>query len=627
MSVSLRRLLHLLPSLSSLGSSLEDCSSITLCPRILADTNRDGLVNDLDRDDRRNWTLDRGAIFLPNIGDTAGRCPVVDLAGDPLSNAELSQCHDASGDRLLSPRFAAPLSTSPIPDISPDAIGHIYADSDRVRIFWQHGGVGANITDHFSSLSDEWALVDRQLTFNATSLRNGVTLALDGRELVTDSHTWDGQVRVFFEIEARNETARDFVILKQAPVLLHHHLQRPEAVLSTAPGNNNNPGSTWQTYFIQQLRDTLGVGTNLTLFHQDVDIWTQDFFEPAYASMPGPRGPITLRILLRSAQSTRLAGRQVFTQLRGPGIGGFQPALGSGFGYEEINSGGNIETIPPYTSRVGKVWHNGRAITGKHFGKLPAEAMVQFLQSQGDGGQSPLFLETGWLAVGHVDEFVQFLPSPSETMAPGLGFTIAVADTRSALELLHKVQAAGHGDIPAMSYDGDITPDERTLFLDAEFVLNTTISDLLLDDKLLSINSYAQEHIDDNLAILLKEIPLRDEDILRVPVLFRDVTFSLPATPDGLPPGLDQVKPGGRKVMSLFPNAVNSLVLEKRCIAPKLWGPVIDGKDVLAQAVLDVYAKVNMSVAFIDNYMSHHARGGEVHCGTNTLREMERWWL
>jgi protein-arginine deiminase len=34
-----------------------------------------------------------------------------------------------------------------------------------------------------------------------------------------------------------------------------------------------------------------------------------------------------------------------------------------------------------------------------------------------------------------------------------------------------------------------------------------------------------------------------------------------------------------------------------------------------------------MSVAFIDDYMSHHVRGGEVHCGTNTLREMEKWWL
>ncbi|KAK0616645.1 putative peptidylarginine deiminase [Immersiella caudata] len=625
MRTSLNRLLYLLPAVFSLASSLENCSSAALCPRILADSNRDGLVNELDSNDRRTWTLDRGATFLPNVGDGASRCPVLDLVGDPLSNAELSRCHDASGDRLLSPRFAAPLSTSPIPDISPDAIGRIYADTERVRIFWKHGGVGVNATDHFSGVSDEWALVDQQLSFNASSLRNGIALALDGRELVTDPDIWDGQVKVFFEIKSRNETAQDSVVLKQAPVLLHHHLQRPEVVLSTAPGdpatsNIYNPASPWQAHFIQQLQDTLGADTNFTLFHQDVDIWAQDFFEPAYASMPGPNGTIiALRILLRSAQSTRAAGRQVFTQIRGPGIGALQPPPGSGFGHEEINSGGNIETIPPYVSRSEKSWPNGRIIMGKHFGIPPADAMVRFLQSQGNGGQSPLFLEAGWLAIGHVDEFVQFLPSSSSLT----NFTIAVADTRSALGLLINIQAAGHGDIPAVSYDGDITPDARTLFLDTELVRNTTISGLLLDESLLAANEYAQQHIDDNLALLLEEIPLREEDILRVPVLFKEVTLTLPATPDGLPPVLDR---GGRKVVSVFPNAVNGLVLGKRYIAPKQWGPVVDGVDVLAEAVEGVYTSVDMSVEFIDDYMSHHVRGGEVHCGTNTFREMGRWW-
>jgi protein-arginine deiminase len=246
--------------------------------------------------------------------------------------------------------------------------------------------------------------------------------------------------------------------------------------------------------------------------------------------------------------------------------------------------------------------------------------MIRFLQSQGDGSQSPLFLEAGWLAIGHVDEFVQFLPSSSSPT----NFTIAVADTRSALDLLRSIQTAGHGDVPAVSYDGDITPDARTLFLDAELVRNTTVSHLLSDEKLLATNAYAQQRIDDNLALLLEEVPLREEDVLRVPVLFKEVSVALPATPDGLPSVLDQK---GRKVVSVFPNAVNGLVLGKRYVAPKQWGPVIDGEDVLAKAVKDVYEKVNMSVAFVDDYMSHHVRGGEVHCGTNAFREAGRWWL
>ncbi|KAL4936693.1 hypothetical protein BDV06DRAFT_204474 [Aspergillus oleicola] len=103
--------------------------------------------------------------------------------------------------------------------------------------------------------------------------------------------------------------------------------------------------------------------------------------------------------MLRSAQSTRTAGRQVFDTLRGKGAGGFQPA--PGFGHEEINSFGNLETIPPYTSKAGITYKSGRIITGKHYGQLPAESMLNFLNSQ--EVQAPLILETGWLLIGHVD--------------------------------------------------------------------------------------------------------------------------------------------------------------------------------------------------------------------------------
>jgi len=58
---------------------------------------------------------------------------------------------------------------------------------------------------------------------------------------------------------------------------------------------------------------------------------------------------------------------------------------------------------------------------GKHFSELPAESMLTFLNSQ--VLQAPLILETGWLVVGHVDEFVQFLSFDNE-----LGLTIAIAD-------------------------------------------------------------------------------------------------------------------------------------------------------------------------------------------------------
>jgi protein-arginine deiminase len=607
----------LLPAL--LGSVPQAIAS-PFRPRILADTNRDGVVNHLDDSDKHEWIEARGAIFLPNIGDSPGRCASVDLTGAPLSNDELWRCHDSSGDRLLpsSAQYTAPLLTLPLPELSGNATGRIYTEPahtrDRVRLFWQE-------TDWMTGYSTVWSVVDQQLTFNATSLRSGISLALDGRELVADAQVWDGSVRVVFEVTDGSRTARDSVALKQAPVLLHHHLQRADVVLSSAAGGNETIGSAWQAHFIRGVEAAVNGDMPLVLFNQSTDIWAQDFLEPGYASMPGPDGPVSIRVLLRSAQSTRDAGKQVFSQLRNAGIGGFQPGSGSGFGWEEINSGGNLETIPPYTSRAGKRWRNGRVIMGTHFGTYPAESMVRFLQSQ--QAQSPLFLETGWLAVGHVDEMVQFLPSNST----GLGFTIAVADTASALALLRNANASGHGHTPLVSYTGDATPDEMTPYLDPELLHNTTIASILADPSFIATQAYAQKYIDQNLALLLREVPLREQDVLRIPTLFKDVTYTWPSMPDGHPPRLSLPYPGERQLKSLLPQAINGLVLGNgKYVAPKQWGPVVEGRDIFGDAVEEVYGRVGMSVAWVDDYMSHHVRGGEVHCGTNALRQMGVWW-
>ncbi|SPN99941.1 uncharacterized protein DNG_02793 [Cephalotrichum gorgonifer] len=561
-----------------------------------------------------SWSQDQGAIFLPNIGDTSRRCPTVDLAGTPLDNQELASCHDASGDHLLTSELAAPLKTVPLTGLPDDASGRIYTEPDsardRVNIFWRRD---------LDSTSDPWSIVDPQMSFNKTALSNGIELRIVGRGLVTDATVWNGTVNVVLETTAGNRSSVDHVAMKQAPVLVHHHLQEPEVVLTTRGDKDLSP---WQARFVEALEENVAEMRDdipVLPFNDTMDIWAQDFLEPAYASMPGPDGPISLRVLLRSAQSTRHAGRQVFEQLRGPNVGGFQPGRGSGFGWEEINSGGNIETIPPYVSRSGVKYPAGRVITGKHFELYPAASMMTFIKSQ--GLQTPLILEAGWLAIGHVDEIVQFLPFDNE-----LGFTIAVVDTTSALKILREAADKGHGDSPVITYDGDATPDGATFFLD-ERLLNETIDGLLANDTFIDVNSYAQRHIDQNLALLLEDIPISDSDVLRMPTLFHDVTYPWLRTPDGHPSRLNLAPPRERQVISLFPESLNGLVLGSEYLAPKPWGPIVDGRDIIEEAVVDVYEKAGMKVRFLDDFMSHHVRGGEVHCGTNTLRQTDvAWW-
>ncbi|KAJ0419756.1 hypothetical protein BJY00DRAFT_313678 [Aspergillus carlsbadensis] len=600
----------------------------SIIPDIRADTNRDGIVDltgDSDAHAKAHWSSSRGAIFLPNIGDKYRRCPNEDLAGNPLSNDELAYCNDASGHLLLAPEYVAPLRTVPLGNISEDVTAHIYATPreayERVRIF---------LLDDIEnpSATESWRLVDRQFNFNSTQLSPGLILGIDGREFVKEKEIWDGHVMVNFDVyetPGSSSHVSDSVALKVAPVLTHHHLQRVEQLVTTE-ANDTNP---IQQYFVQQMdaaREAAGIESPLLLFNQSSDIWAQDILEPAYASMPGPNGPISLRIMLRSAQSTRTGGRQIMEQLRGPGVGSFQPGsasgigfAASGFGYHTINSYGNLETIPPYRSKSGVLYKAGRVIQGKHYEEYPAQAIRDLIMGQ--DVQNTLFLETGWLRVGHVDEFVQFLPYENE-----LGFTIGIASPRAALEILYAAQSNGHGGVPAISFDAEAQLQR----FDREMppFLNMTIDDVLSNETFLEVNTYAQKWIDHNLDILLGDIPLARDEVIEVPGLYHDTsTGGTYVRPDGLdyywPPVLD----GEYQLGAFIPGPINGVVVGKHYISPNPFGPVVGGVDVFAAAVREVYGRAGMNVSFVDDYFSHHLSNGEVHCGSNTLRQTDLvWW-
>lgn len=618
----------LLPTMKSFSSCLVGlvpvlavAQGLALQPDIRADTNRDGVVDitgTTDSGAKTAWSSSRGAIFLPNIGDKTLRCATTDRNGNPLSNDELAACHDASGHLMFAPEYLAPLRTVPV-NVPKGSTGRVYATPraayERVRIFFRDGS---------NNGTAEWKLVDQEFTFGPEQLAAGLTLGIDGRELVKDAAIWDGSVTVAFDIttpandEGAEKTYSDAVALHMAPVLTHHHLQAVDTLVSTA----GNDSSATQQQFIRWLdaaRETSGIQKPLLLFNQSDDIWAQDFIEPAYASMPGPDDgkPVSIRVMLRSAQSTRTGGRQVFEQLRGMGFGAFQPPsnTGSGFGHREINSYGNLETIPPYTSKSGKAYKAGRIIMGKHYDKKPAAALLNFLEGQ--RVQTPLLLETGWLLIGHVDEFVQFLPYDNE-----LGFTIGIADTTSALNLYKKLAEEGHGKTLAISFEDKIESG-----VPLEPGMGASVSEMLANSTFLAVNAYAQRHIDANLETLLSEIPLDRSQVIQVPTLFRGSDFVIPSGDSGLPAHTDVVMRDEWLTMAFNPAAINGIVLGKHYVAAKQYGPVVDGVDLLAAEVDKAYAKAGMKVLYVDDFQSHHLFAGEVHCGSNTLRQTDMvWW-
>lgn len=594
----------------------------------MADTNRDGLVDiegDTDILAKTTWTQDRGALFLANIADTNQRCSSTITNATP--DADLDKCHDASDDVLRQAKYLAPLRTLPDAGLSAEVTGSVRVAGegaqDKVRIFVKSGSA--------------WEFVASNYTFTADELRGGLELGIDARD-VRRPDGWDGKANVHFSITDGVETASDEVALRVAPLLTHHHAQQAEKVFATSLSNNPQ-----QRQFVEDLEAvTADAGLPDVFRLTGQDIWTQDFFEPGYSSIPGPEGPIVLRIMIRSAQRSRSAGRQVFRVLRSEDVGAVQ-FFADG---DTIDSTGNLETIPPYTHN-GVSYPAGRIIMGAFGDRTPK--IFPLLEAQQT--QAPLALDTSWLFVGHVDEFLQFLPVDSER-----GWVLMADDPLAGLEILSRASEAGHGSKPAFSRPS--RPSDAN-----QCIPHTTIDHELEREDFKTLNEHAAERIQANIDILKQETGITDEEIFRVPALFyvydpdigsgpcvaKDIGDTATSrvnsvTDNNGNPTLPSIitAGGGRHSSSLnarqvvahepvlahYPGTINGVVLsDSFYLAPNPWGPVVDGEDIFAKAVTATYAQANYNVTYMDDWFSHHIYAGEIHCGSNTWRNTDApWW-
>lgn len=556
-----------------------------------------------DLPDKLSDSNDAGAIFLANIGDSDRRCSKLALSGPAPSNEELAACNDASDNIQRAPQYLAPLRTVPIPKLSPNASGTVMVQDpnsrSKVRIFRFEGS--------------GWVITGNEHVFSQHELAVGLQLGIDARDTRRPG-VWDGSVAITFTVCDGRSTAKDTVHMRVAPVLTHHHAQPAREVLTTA-GNYSETANFFQGWFVDRLQNSLvktGRRYPLTQFTGSDDIWAQDFVEPGYISMPGPNGPIILHVMIRSAQDERVAGRQVFEYLRKAGVGAVQHLGGE---RNDVNAMGNLETIPPYKFR-GKRYPAGRIIMGVHNTTTPF--IMEYLRAQ--QVQDPLLLDTDCLAIGHVDEIVQFLPVNSPR-----GWVMMVADPISGLEMLQNAVKDGHGNTRAFSRQNDTVGNPTDLFLipgGLHGVPDDSISKVLAWEGILTANTAIASCIQRNIRLLKAETGVTDREIIRVPVMFRTGLAFAPGT--GYGPERNASTTLG---VSLYPNPINGLVLNNGDIlAPTPWGPVIDGVDILAAAVKTIYHKLGFQVSFVDNWNSHHTWGGEVHCGTNVIREGERWW-
>ncbi len=562
---------------SELGEAVAD---------LRADTNRDGVVRfDDPADDQGEdtWDATHGAVFLANIDDDQKACPT------NVDDVDLPKCHDAADDVVNGADDAADLArlrTKPWGAAPAGATGAItFTAANQVRLFEVKGS-------QFTAIPSGHALTREELV-------SGVELAIEGRDIVRDPSQWDGYVDVTLTVTAPSTNggtsrATDKVRLRVAPVITFHHLLEQA---QTWVSSNAIPGNRAMRTDLAAIASAAGVPAP-TAINTD-DPWTQDFFETGYMSMPAAGGKQkVIRVTYRSANlfnpydrrnPLRPAGRVAFL-LRGKDSAAIQQYGNHSEQTDSLNSFGNFETIPPYAAN-GKSYPLGRVLRGSA-GSMRVDPLFQRM-IEAQAVQPPVYVDTSWLLVGHVDETLSFVKAPNAR-----GWVLLANDATLAANMLQQQQNAGRGNTPMFvgKYWDQASPAQAT------------VAQVLSDPDVMGASSEAAVEVASQLRILKAETGLTDAEIVKVPFLHMPM--------DGAS-------------IAYQPGMVNGLYLTaKDFVAPKPHGPVVNGQDIFEVAMTNALASVGVTARFAEDWDAYHRNMGEVHCGTNSTRAIPetKWW-
>ncbi|XP_074532255.1 protein-arginine deiminase type-2 [Halichoeres trimaculatus] len=378
----------------------------------------------------------------------------------------------------------------------------------------------------------------------------------------------------------------DTVLFRVAPWIMTPNTLKPvEVFVCRVPDNNK---------LLQQLEVIVARGgykLNIcSQFETRGDRWIQDEMEFGYIDSPHHGFPV----VLDSPRDGKLADFPL------------EELLGPDFGYvtrtptekksNSLDSFGNLEVSPPVTVN-GKNYPFGRIIIGVAFptaetGRNMTQVVQDFLWAQ--KVQDPVALFSDWLYVGHVDEFMSFVPAPDRK-----GFRLLLASPDAAYKLFKGLQNDGHGGARIFEDVKDAEPE--------------SVDEILGDEDLQLANNYVQNCIDWNRDVLKRELGLENADIIDLPILFKLVMSK---------------KSRKKKALAYYPDMVNMIVLGKDLAIPKPFGPKVNGVCALETEVRSLLEGLGLTCTFIDDFTTYHKKFGELHCGSNVRREpfKEKWW-
>jgi protein-arginine deiminase len=236
---------------------------------------------------------------------------------------------------------------------------------------------------------------------------------------------------------------------------------------------------------------------------------------------------------------------------------------------------GNLQVSPPVKDVQGREFPYGRILTGRQNDLSIHPELLSLLEMQGCQWP-PVVIDASWLRIGHVDEVVNFIPANDGPL-----FRALIPSPRRARKILTTLVSRGYADAPVFVGRKD----------------QTTVAQLLEEVAASEENSHIEDVLRQIRSTLCQGLGIGDEHFIEMPVLFR-------------------------RGIAVIPNSVNSLVCNQQIIIPDPTGPQINGQDPFAAAIRQSLEPLGLQVHLVDDWEPFHARGGEIHCGTNAIRRI-----
>jgi protein-arginine deiminase len=500
---------------------------------VYGDTNRDGVTSLEDVDGRESWSWSQGGLLLANVDDD-------DRNGYPDWQ---DQVVNGSQDAKDLARVKVDL---------PEEM-----QRDGAQVFVEVEGTARSFIHIFQLLPNAIALIDVTNPAPLVHLDKELELGIEAKHFAHQN--WDGfvDIRVIVRDAAGEEIATDQTRLRVAPWLMLPNSAPTTDVYVSAGAY---PNETMRSQLQQHLQN---LGVTLHEYPTDwwEEMWMQDTMEMGYQEIPGhPRMHVVLR-------ANRDADRYPPTLLA-PGMGYI--TVGK---FRDLAEGdhladwlGNLEVSHPVPEfPLGRIYYGRNGETGI---KLQSE-IVRFLEMQ--QVQSPVWVDTSWLSIKHVDEIFNFVPGTD-----GEAYLI-INSAALGIEQVQNLEKLGAGNL-----DIGYPP----------FPVHEALNYVEVNQQL------QQQRLDPILEKAKRDFHLSDDRIIQLPLLYNNAEAAY----------------------GLWSNTVNSIYVNGTVIAGDPLAPPIEGQDYIQQSIQQQFDAVQIPVQFVDDW-SYQENKGNVHCATNTRKE------